>query len=91
MGHPAVREAAVIAVQHPKWQERPLAVVALKEGEHATAEDLRQYLADKFAHWQMPEAVVFVIQLPHTPTGKLLKKELRKQFRDFNWEEKSNK
>jgi fatty-acyl-CoA synthase len=88
MGHPAVREAAVIAVQHPKWQERPLAVVALKDGEHATAEELRLYLADKFAQWQMPEAVVFVLQLPHTPTGKLLKKELRKQFRDFEWEEK---
>ena len=87
MGYPAVREAAVIAVQHPKWQERPLAVVVLKEGEQATAEQLREFLADKFANWQMPEAVVFVIQLPHTPTGKLLKKELRKQFRSFNWEQ----
>jgi fatty-acyl-CoA synthase len=86
MGHPAVREAAVIAVQHPKWQERPLAVVALKEGEQATAEELRKFLSDKFAHWQLPEATVFVMQLPHTPTGKLLKKELRKQFRNFQWE-----
>jgi fatty-acyl-CoA synthase len=87
MGHPAVKEAAVIAVQHPKWQERPLAAVVLKEGEQASADDLRSFLADQFARWQMPDAIVFVMQLPHTPTGKLLKKELRKQFRNWNWED----
>jgi fatty-acyl-CoA synthase len=86
MGHPAVQEAAVIAVQHPKWQERPLAAVVLKEGEQVTAEDLKHYLAENFARWQLPDAIVFVVQLPHTPTGKLLKKELRKQFRNWNWE-----
>ncbi|MFB3915662.1 MAG: long-chain fatty acid--CoA ligase [Terriglobales bacterium] len=86
MGHPAVQEAAVIAVLHPKWQERPLAAVVLKEGEQATPEELRTYLAEKFAKWQLPDVIVFVPQLPHTPTGKLLKKELRRQFRNWNWE-----
>ncbi|HET8668574.1 MAG TPA: long-chain fatty acid--CoA ligase, partial [Terriglobales bacterium] len=88
MGHPAVKEAAVIAVQHPRWQERPLAAVTLKEGEHATAEELREFLAKKFAAWQLPDAIVFVSSLPHTPTGKLLKKELRKQFKNWKWEQK---
>ncbi len=87
MGHPAVKEAAVVAVQHPKWQERPVAVVVLKEGEQATPEDLKSYLAGNFARWQLPDAIVFVPQLPHTPTGKLLKKELRKQFRNWRWED----
>lgn len=87
MGHPAVKEAAVIAVQHPRWQERPLAAVVLNEGENATAEELRDFLARKFARWQLPDAIVFVPALPHTPTGKLLKKELRKQFRTWKWDE----
>lgn len=86
MGHPAVKEAAVIAVQHPKAQERPLAVVVLKDDAYATGEELRSYLAEKFAAWQIPDAMVFVVQLPHSPTGKLLKKELRKQFRTWKWE-----
>jgi fatty-acyl-CoA synthase len=85
MGHPAVREAAVIAVTHPVHGEKPLAVVALKEGSVATENELREFLAKKFAAWQLPEAFVFVDELPHTPTGKLLKKELRKQFKDWKW------
>jgi acyl-CoA synthetase (AMP-forming)/AMP-acid ligase II len=86
MGHPAIREAAVIAVPHPKWQERPLAAVVLKDGEQASAADLRKFLKGKFADWQIPDAFVFLPGLPHTPTGKLLKKELRKQFKTWNWE-----
>ncbi|MFB3814796.1 MAG: long-chain fatty acid--CoA ligase [Terriglobales bacterium] len=86
MGHEGVQEAAVIAVQHPKWQERPLAVVVLKEGYIATADELRNFLAERFARWQLPDAIVFVPELPHTPTGKLLKKELRKQYRNWKWE-----
>jgi fatty-acyl-CoA synthase len=86
-GHPAVKEVAVIAVPHPRWQERPLAVVVLKEGEPVQKEELRHFLAETFAPWQVPDAIVFVPQLPHTPTGKLLKKELRRQYRNWNWEE----
>jgi fatty-acyl-CoA synthase len=86
MGHPAVKESAVIAVSHPEYGERPLAVVELKDGERATAQDLRDFLGKNFAPWQLPEAFVFVDGLPHTPTGKLLKKELRKQYKNWKWE-----
>ncbi|HZU30033.1 MAG TPA: long-chain fatty acid--CoA ligase [Candidatus Angelobacter sp.] len=87
MSHPAVREAGVIAVHHPKWQERPLAVVALKDGAHTTADELRALLAAKFAKWQLPDDFVFVQELPHTSTGKLLKTELRKQYAGWRWKE----
>jgi fatty-acyl-CoA synthase len=87
MSHPAVREAGVVAVHHPKWQERPLAVVAVKDGAQVTAEDLRTFLSTKFAKWQMPDDFVFVNDLPHTSTGKLLKTELRKRFAEWKWQE----
>lgn len=87
MGHPAVREAGVIAVTHPKWQERPLAVVVLKEGSAASAEELREFLAAKFAKWQLPDDFVIVDELPHTSTGKLLKTELRTRYKEWKWQE----
>ncbi|GAA5346830.1 long-chain fatty acid--CoA ligase [Planifilum fimeticola] len=83
MGHPAVAEAAVIAVPHPKWQERPLAVVVLKEGARATEEELIQFLAPKFAKWWLPDGVVFVEEIPRTSAGKFLKAKLREQFKDW--------
>ncbi|MCB1643073.1 MAG: long-chain fatty acid--CoA ligase, partial [Xanthomonadales bacterium] len=83
MGHPAVAEAAVIAVQHPKWDERPLAVVVKREGHEVTAEELRAFIAPRFAKWQLPDDFAFVDALPHTSTGKFLKSALRKQFEDF--------
>jgi fatty-acyl-CoA synthase len=86
VAHPDVREAAVIAVSHPKWQERPLAVVVPREGAQLNTSTLRAFLAPKFASWQLPDAFVFVEQLPHTSTGKLLKAALRKQYRDWVWE-----
>ena len=85
VGHEAVREAAVIAVAHPKWQERPLAVVVAKDGMKVTEEELRAFLEKKFARWQLPDAFVFVEELPHTSTGKLLKTKLRKDFADWTW------
>jgi fatty-acyl-CoA synthase len=87
MSHPAVREAGVIAVQHPKWQERPLAVIALKDGAQVTADELRSFLGTKFAKWQLPDDFVFVNELPHTSTGKLLKTELRKKYTEWQWKE----
>ncbi|HEX7287589.1 MAG TPA: long-chain fatty acid--CoA ligase [Candidatus Angelobacter sp.] len=87
MSHPAVREAGVIAVPHPKWQERPLAVVVLKDGVKATADDLRVFLGAKFAKWQLPDDFVFLPELPHTSTGKLLKAELRKRYAEWKWRE----
>ncbi|MGO9338255.1 MAG: long-chain fatty acid--CoA ligase [Terracidiphilus sp.] len=86
MGHEAVREAAVIAVPHPKWQERPLAVVILKEGRTVETTELRAFLAQTFASWQLPDAFVFVNQLPYTATGKVLKRKLREDFADWQWE-----
>jgi len=86
MGHPAVREAAVVAVPHPKWQERPLAVIVLKDGARATSEELRAFLCSKFAQWQLPDAFVFQKEIPRTSVGKFFKTKLREQFADWKWE-----
>ena len=86
MGHPAVKEAAVIGVPHPKWQERPLAVVVLNEGRNATPEELREFLSAKFAKWQLPDAFVFAKEIPRTSVGKFRKPALREQFSDWKWE-----
>lgn len=85
MGHPAVKEAAVIAVPHPKWAERPLAVVVLKDGQKATADDIRDFLAPKFAKWWLPDAVDFIDAIPRTSTGKFLKTALRDRYQDWKW------
>jgi fatty-acyl-CoA synthase len=82
MGHPDVAEAAVIAVPHPKWQERPLLLVVAREGRSPAREDILEHLAGQVAKWWLPDDVVFLDELPHTATGKVLKLELRKQFRD---------
>jgi fatty-acyl-CoA synthase len=85
-GHPAVREAGVIAVPHPKWDERPVAVVVLRENASATKEELCAFLSSKFAKWQLPDAFIFLDELPHTSTGKLSKLELRKRFTGWQWD-----
>jgi fatty-acyl-CoA synthase len=86
VAHPQIREAAVIAVAHPKWQERPVAIIAAQEGASLSPEALRAFLSPLFAKWQLPDAFVFVEELPHTSTGKLLKTELRRRFQDWKWE-----
>ena len=85
MDHPAVLEAAVIAIPHPKWLERPLAVIVLRQGYHVSEEELLAHLAPRFAKWWLPDAIEFVEQIPLTPTGKFLKRALRDQFRDYTW------
>jgi fatty-acyl-CoA synthase len=87
MGHPAVREAAVIAVAHPKWMERPLAAVVLREGASATPAELCGFLETKFSKWQLPDAVVFVDEIPRTSVGKFQKSKLRERFADWTWEQ----
>jgi len=82
MGHPAAAECAVIGLPHPKWDERPLLIVHLKEGMEATPDSFREFLSDKIAKWWMPDDVVFVDELPHGPTGKVSKLELRETFKD---------
>ncbi|HEV7558667.1 MAG TPA: long-chain fatty acid--CoA ligase, partial [Kofleriaceae bacterium] len=86
MCHPAVKEAAVIGVVHPKWSERPLACVVLKPGATATPDELRAYLAPSFVKFWLPDAFVFVQSIPRTSAGKFKKTELRDQFRDWKWE-----
>jgi fatty-acyl-CoA synthase len=86
MVHPAVKEAAVVGVPHPKWQERPLAAVVLKDGAQATPEELRAFLGQTFAKWQLPDAFVFLEALPRTSVGKFKKIALREQFADWKWD-----
>ncbi|GIW29262.1 MAG: long-chain-fatty-acid--CoA ligase [Meiothermus sp.] len=83
MAHPAVKEAAVIAIPDPKWDERPLAAVVLKEGASVTPEELARFLEPRFAKWWLPDAYVFLDEIPRTSTGKFLKSKLREQFRDY--------
>ncbi|MCP2293412.1 long-chain fatty acid--CoA ligase [Nocardia amikacinitolerans] len=82
MGHPSVAEAAVIGVPDEKWDERPLVAIVLKEGTEAKAEELRDFLADKFAKWQLPERWTFIAEVPKTSVGKFDKKRLRAQYAD---------
>jgi fatty-acyl-CoA synthase len=89
VAHPSVAEAAIVAVPHPKWQERPLALVVRKKGAEVDEEELRRHLASTFAKWQLPDDFVFVTDLPHTSTGKLLKSELRQTYREWNWQMQS--
>jgi fatty-acyl-CoA synthase len=83
MAHPAVAQAAVIAIPHEKWDERPLAAIVLKEGESVTADDLKEHLKGDFANWWLPDAYEFVEEIPQTATGKFLKMKLRDQFKDY--------
>ncbi|MEE2997986.1 MAG: AMP-binding protein, partial [Pseudomonadota bacterium] len=83
VGHPEVFEAAVIGIPHPKWDERPLLVVVRTGDGGVSAENLLEFYTGKVAKWWIPDDVAFVDELPHTATGKLLKMELRKKFRDY--------
>ncbi len=80
MGHPAVAEAAVIAVPDEKWSERPLGVVVLREGAEASPAELRDFLAPHFAKWWLPERFEFVDEIPKTAVGKFRKTALRERF-----------
>ena len=80
--HPAVQEAAVVAIPHPRWQERPFLIVVQKEGSAVAATDLRAHLLQHVPKWWLPDAIAFVDELPHGPTGKLQKEILRRQIAD---------
>ncbi|WP_040794454.1 long-chain fatty acid--CoA ligase [Nocardia higoensis] len=82
MGHPAVAEASVIGVPDEKWDERPLVAIVLADGATATPAELRDFLADKFAKWQLPERWTFVDEVPKTSVGKFDKKQLRTRYAD---------
>ncbi len=85
MSHPAVREAAVVGMPHPKWQERPLLVVVSDSPGDALAAELLAGFEGQVAKWWIPNDVVFVDELPHTATGKVSKLNLRKRFEDYRF------
>jgi len=85
MGCPGVAEAAAIAIPHPKWDERPLLLVVRAEGSGVTKQDIRDHLGRQVSKWWQPDAIEFVDELPHSATGKLSKKTLRDQYRDYRF------
>ena len=82
MAHPAVAEASVVGVPDEKWGERPLATVVLREGVEVGADELREFLAERVAHWQLPERWSFVDEVPKTSVGKFDKKVIRRRYAD---------
>ncbi|MCA1297886.1 long-chain-fatty-acid--CoA ligase [Stappia indica] len=85
LDHPDVAEAAVIGVAHPKWDERPLLVIVPREGHSPSEADILAYFEGRVAKWWVPNAVIFVEEIPHTATGKIRKTTLREQFADFSF------
>jgi fatty-acyl-CoA synthase len=83
VAHPAVQEAGVIGIAHPKWDERPLLVVVKRKDAEVSREQLLAFFEGKIAKWWMPDDVVFVDQLPHTATGKILKTKMREEFKNY--------
>jgi len=83
VGHAEVVEACVIGVYHPKWDERPLLLVIRTAGSELTRDEMLAYFDGKIAKWWTPDDVVFVDELPHTATGKLLKSQLRAEYKDY--------
>jgi acyl-CoA synthetase (AMP-forming)/AMP-acid ligase II len=83
VGHPAVAEAAVIGVAHPKWDERPLLIVVPKEGKTPQREDVLNFLQSRIAKWWLPDDMQLVKEIPHTATGKINKMKLRETFKDY--------
>src|SRR5439155_19439149 len=86
MAHPAVREAAVVGVPDPRWDERPLATIVLREGASVTPAELREFLAAKVARWQLPERWAFIESVPKTSVGKFDKKVLRARYAEGDLE-----
>jgi fatty-acyl-CoA synthase len=85
MAHPKVAEAAVIAIPHERWVERPLACVVIKPGESLTAEEVIEHLVPRVARWWLPDAVEFIDAVPKTSVGKFSKKTLRAQFENYRF------
>jgi fatty-acyl-CoA synthase len=86
MAHPKVAEAAVIAIPHERWVERPMACVVVKPGESLTAEEVIEHLKPRVAKWWLPEAVEFIDEVPKTSVGKFSKKTLRDKFSGYKFD-----
>ncbi|GHF23492.1 long-chain-fatty-acid--CoA ligase [Kordiimonas sediminis] len=85
VAHPDVVEAAVIGRYHPKWEERPLLILKMHEGKTVTLEEMHEFLLQHVIKWWLPDGIEFVDELPHTATGKISKKDLRDQFKDYKF------
>jgi len=83
MGHPKVANCAVIAVSHPKWEERPLLVVVSNGKNRVTKKEIDDLLLEHIARWQLPDAIEFLDALPLTATGKVSKLTLREKFANY--------
>ena len=81
VGHEHIAEACVVGVRHPKWDERPILLVVANEN-NVSKDEINKFLSDKVAKWWLPDDIIFVDELPHGATGKLLKVELRDQYSD---------
>jgi fatty-acyl-CoA synthase len=86
VGCPGVLEAAAIGIPHPKWDERPLLLIVRDDGRVVSEGEIRDHLSKEVAKWWLPDSIEFVEELPHTATGKLSKKDLRDQYRDYRFE-----
>ena len=84
VGCDGVAEAAAVGVHHPKWDERPLLLVVRKPGATIGAEDILDHLQGRVAKWWLPDEIKFVDELPHTATGKILKRALRDEYADYS-------
>ncbi len=87
VGCPGVAEAAAIGIAHPKWDERPLLLIVRAPGSDVSEASVRNHLSGQVAKWWQPDAIEFVDQLPHTATGKLSKRTLRDQWRDYRFKD----
>lgn len=83
VAHPRIREAAVVGIEHPKWQERPVVLAATDDGAEVPIEEIHALLSGAFARWQMPDTVLYVDTLPRTSVGKLDKKAMRAAHADL--------
>ena len=85
MAHSSVLEATVVGIEHPKWEERPLALVVLRSEakEKTTKSDLIEFLSLRFAKWQVPDEIIFVDEIPKTSVGKFSKKDVRAQYNNY--------
>ncbi len=83
MAHPGVAEATVVGLPHPRWQERPVALIVPKPGVDLGVEEVGEFLADRVVSWWMPDRLLIVDEIPKTGTGKFDKKVVRQRFEDL--------
>jgi len=80
MAHPAVKDAAVVAARHPKWDERPILLIVAKDGKNVTEPEMLSFLTGKIAKWWLPDRVISIGEIPRNATGKIRKNILREQY-----------